>query len=151
MSQWGHMSICAWKKNHKLIFNEMMMRSTLYYTNTLSFIVLSHWNNSSQIDMWPHWDILSKFRVNQSYVLSVLAWLWCRYSRNLCNESWSYRSSLSRLCKCCINEKKEIMTIIYRYWNSGLVTINFRVLKKCTIEDQKVTFVMVKIKLLWPI
>jgi septum formation topological specificity factor MinE len=48
-------------------------------------------------------------------------------------------------------KKKEIMTIIYRYWNSGLVTINFRVLKKCTIEDQKVTFVMVKIKLLWPI
>jgi len=28
----------------KLIFNEMMMRSTLYYTNTLSwnFIVLAH-------------------------------------------------------------------------------------------------------------
>jgi hypothetical protein len=31
-----------------LIFNETMTRSTLYYTNTLSwiFIVLAHWNNS---------------------------------------------------------------------------------------------------------
>ena len=33
---------------NKLIFNEMMMRSALYYTNTLSwiFIVPAHWNNS---------------------------------------------------------------------------------------------------------
>jgi hypothetical protein len=38
---------------NKLIFNEMMMRSALYQTNTLSwiFIVLAPWNNSLQIDM----------------------------------------------------------------------------------------------------
>jgi hypothetical protein len=44
----------------KLIFSEMMMRSTLYQTNTLSwiFIVLTHWNNSLQIDMSLHSIIL---------------------------------------------------------------------------------------------
>ena len=40
---------------NKLIFNEMMMKSALYYTNTLSwiFILLAHWNNSPRIDMSP--------------------------------------------------------------------------------------------------
>ena len=38
---------------NKLIFNEMMMRSTLYQINTLSwiFIVLAHGNNSSRVDI----------------------------------------------------------------------------------------------------
>jgi hypothetical protein len=47
---------------NKLIFNEMM-------TNTLSwilFIVLAHWNNSSQIDMSSHSDTLSWFIADQS-------------------------------------------------------------------------------------
>ena len=37
----------------KLIFNEMMMRSALYYTNTLSwiFVVLAHLNNSLRVEM----------------------------------------------------------------------------------------------------
>jgi hypothetical protein len=45
---------------NKLIFNEMMMRSALYYTNMLSwiFIVLAHWNNSPWIDMSPLSDTL---------------------------------------------------------------------------------------------
>jgi predicted class III extradiol MEMO1 family dioxygenase len=51
-----------------LIFNEMMMRSALYWTNMLSWIliVLAHWNNSPRIDMSPHSITLSLFRVNQS-------------------------------------------------------------------------------------
>jgi hypothetical protein len=48
---------------NKLIFNEMMMKSALYWTNTLSwnFIVLAHWhwNNSPLIDMSTHSDTLS--------------------------------------------------------------------------------------------
>jgi hypothetical protein len=38
---------------NKLIFNEMMMRSALYQTNTLNWIllVLAHWNNSPRVDM----------------------------------------------------------------------------------------------------
>ena len=46
---------------NKLIFNQMMMRSALYQTNTLGwiFIVLSHQNNSLRIDMSPNSDILS--------------------------------------------------------------------------------------------
>jgi hypothetical protein len=52
----------------KLIFNEMMMRSALYWTNALSFIfiVLAHWNNSPWVNMSPHSDTLSSFRANQS-------------------------------------------------------------------------------------
>ena len=52
---------------NKLILNELMMRSTLYYTNTLSwiFIVLAHLNNSLWVDMSPH-DTLFWFRVNHS-------------------------------------------------------------------------------------
>ena len=54
---------------NKLIFNEMMMRFTLYYTNTLIwiFIVLAHWNNSPRVDVLPHLDTLSWFRANQSF------------------------------------------------------------------------------------
>ena len=53
---------------NKLIFNEMMMRSILYKTNTLSwiFIVLAH---SPQIDMSSHSDTLSWFWANQSFSL----------------------------------------------------------------------------------
>ena len=51
-----------------LIFNEMIIRFALFYTNTLSwiFIVLAHWNNSSWIDMLLHSYSLSWFRANQS-------------------------------------------------------------------------------------
>jgi hypothetical protein len=50
-------------------FNKMiMMMSALYKTNTLSliFIVLTHWNNSSRVDMSLHLGALSEFRVDQS-------------------------------------------------------------------------------------
>ena len=47
---------------NKLIFNKMMMRSTLRWI----FIVIAHWNNSSWIDMSPHSDTLSWFWVKQS-------------------------------------------------------------------------------------
>ena len=45
---------------NKLISNEMMMMTALYY-NTLSwiFIVLAHWNNSPRIDIFPHSETLS--------------------------------------------------------------------------------------------
>jgi hypothetical protein len=41
---------------NKWIFNEMMMSSALYKTNTLSwlFIGLAHWNNSLRVDMSLH-------------------------------------------------------------------------------------------------
>jgi len=58
---------------NKLIFNEMMMRSTLYQTNTPTWtlIMLAYWNNSPRIDMMPHSDTLSRFQSN-SYLLSLL-------------------------------------------------------------------------------
>jgi len=53
---------------NQLISNEMIMRSTLYYANTLSwiFMVLTHWNNSLRIAMPPHSDTLYWFRANTS-------------------------------------------------------------------------------------
>jgi hypothetical protein len=49
------------KKKKKKKFNEMMTRSALYYTNTLSWIftALAHWNNSLWVDMSLHSDTLS--------------------------------------------------------------------------------------------
>jgi hypothetical protein len=53
----------------------MMMKSTLYLTNTLSwiFIVLAHWNNNTQIDMLPHSGTLSRFWANQSLLFLLNA------------------------------------------------------------------------------
>ena len=52
-----------------LIFNEMMMSSALYSTNTLSWMctVLAHWNNSPRIDMSPYSDTLSYCRDSHNY------------------------------------------------------------------------------------
>jgi hypothetical protein len=60
---------------NKLTLNEMMMRSTLYWTNPLYgfFIVLAQWNNSPRIDMSPHSDSLSWFRANQSLLFLLNA------------------------------------------------------------------------------
>jgi hypothetical protein len=60
---------------NKLIFNEMMMSSALYKTNTLSwiFIVLAHWNNSLRVDMSLHLDTLFWFRANQSLLFLLNA------------------------------------------------------------------------------
>ena len=64
-----------WQLYHglKLHFDEMiMMMSTLYKTNTLSwiFIVLPHqWNYSAWVDMSLHSDTLFWFRANQRFLL----------------------------------------------------------------------------------
>ena len=58
---------------NKFDFDEMMIMtmSALYLTNMLSwiFIMLAHWNNSLQVDMLLHSDILFWFRANQSLFL----------------------------------------------------------------------------------
>jgi hypothetical protein len=56
-----------------LIFNEMMTRTALYLTYTLSwiFIVLAHWNNSPRVDMSPESDTLCWFRIN-TFLLFIL-------------------------------------------------------------------------------
>ena len=53
----------------------MMMRSALYQTSTLSWIVivLDHSNNSLRIDKQPHSDTLSCFRANQSLLFLLNA------------------------------------------------------------------------------
>jgi hypothetical protein len=57
---------------NKLMFNEMMMRSALFYIGTQSwtFIVLAHWNNSPQVDISFHSGTVFWFRANQSFSLS---------------------------------------------------------------------------------
>ena len=60
---------------NKLIFDEMMMRSAFYLTNTLSwiFIVPAWCNTSPQVDMSLHSGTLFWFRANQSllFLLNV--------------------------------------------------------------------------------
>ena len=60
---------------NKLDFDEMMMMSNLYFTNTLSwiFIVLVPWNNSPRIDMSLHSDTRFWFGVNLSLLLLLSA------------------------------------------------------------------------------
>jgi hypothetical protein len=55
--------------------DEMMTRSALYKTNMPSwiYIVLAHWNNSPQVDMSPHSDILFWFQANQSLLFLLNA------------------------------------------------------------------------------
>ena len=59
----------------KLIFNEMMMGSALFYTNTLSWIVkvLAHWNNSLQVDKLLHSNTLFWFRATKPSLLLLNA------------------------------------------------------------------------------
>ena len=71
---WSSKTFQLYHGENKLIFNEMMiMMSTLYKTNMLSwiFLVLTHWNNSPRVDMSLHSDTLSWFRANQ-YLLFLL-------------------------------------------------------------------------------
>ena len=60
---------------NKLIFNEMMMKSTLFLTNTLSsiFIVLAHWHNSPRQKCRSTRDTLFWFWANQSLFLLLNA------------------------------------------------------------------------------
>jgi len=58
---------------NKLIFNEMMMRSTLYYVLSWIFILLAHWNNSPRIDMSPYSNTLARFRAKQSLLFLLNA------------------------------------------------------------------------------
>jgi hypothetical protein len=65
---------CVYHGENKLIFNEMMMRSALYKTNTLScnFLVLAHWNNSPWVDMLLHSHTFSRFWANPSLLALLL-------------------------------------------------------------------------------
>ena len=53
---------------NKLIFNQMMMMSTVYDTNCI-FLMLAHWNHSPRVDMSHDSDTLSWFWANQSLLL----------------------------------------------------------------------------------
>jgi hypothetical protein len=70
VSEWLLLSAAIFQLYHgtnKLMFNGMMMRSALYYTNMLNWIftVLTYWNNRLWVDMSPHSDTLSQFKANQ--------------------------------------------------------------------------------------
>ena len=76
---------------NKLIFNEMMIRSTFSWI----FIVIAHWNNSSWIDMSPHSDTLSWFRANTSllFLLNVACLAEKQQIPILCFLVWPDRDS----------------------------------------------------------
>jgi hypothetical protein len=107
------MGICCFSAKHansaifqlhhgknQLIFNEIMIRSALYSTNSLSwiFIVLAHWNNSLWIDMSPYSDTLSWSRTNKSLL----------FQRWIPVNNWKNRSCTLIYLKTKRNEKNII-------------------------------------------
>ena len=78
----------------------LMIRFTLYKTNTLSCIciVLAHWNNSPWTDMSLHSDTLSWFQANQSLVLLLCA---------------SQRSSNYQFDRLCFDPSRNWTHMIY--------------------------------------
>jgi hypothetical protein len=61
---------------HLLCFHCECLYSKMIYWYTLCwifFIVLFHWNNSTQIDMLPHSDTLFWYRANQSLLFLLNA------------------------------------------------------------------------------
>ena len=56
-------------------WDQMMIRSALFHTNTLGwiFIMLAHWNNSPRVYMSLHADTLFWFRANQSLLFLLIA------------------------------------------------------------------------------
>ena len=62
----------CWWAIFEIHFNETMMISAVYYTNTLSwnFIVLTHWNNCLQVDMSLYSDTLSWFCAKPVFALT---------------------------------------------------------------------------------
>ena len=81
-----------YRGENTLIFNEMMMRSLLYLTNMLRWICIVHWKYSSQIDMSPHSDTLSRFQDNQSLLFLFNAACLARSSKYI----YSFRFDLTR-------------------------------------------------------
>jgi hypothetical protein len=77
-----HNSQKLYHDENRLIVIAMMVRSTLYKTNTLSciLIVLVHWNNSPRVYMSLHSEILLKVALNttgltlMNHVCPVFVW-----------------------------------------------------------------------------
>jgi len=57
--------------------DEMIMMSTLYYTNMLGwvFIVLAHWNNSLQVDMCSTWTHYPNSEPSSLYNYSLMLYI----------------------------------------------------------------------------
>jgi hypothetical protein len=75
LRQPSNFSAISWRKQVNFQWIRMMMRSALYWTNTLrlNFIVLVNWNNSLRIDMSSHSDTLYWFRAIQSLLFLLNA------------------------------------------------------------------------------
>ena len=102
---------------NKLMFNAMMIMSTLYYTNTLVLIliVLAHWNNSALIDMLPHSNTLSWFPTNQ-YLLFLFNAVYLAEKQQisiLLSLVWPDRGSNPR--STALKESKLIITPLMRF------------------------------------
>jgi len=90
---------------NKLIFLEMM-RSALYYNNTLNwiFLVQANWNNHLRIDMSPYSNTLSRFPANPA--LSPNA---------ACLSEKQQIPILQSLVKCLVNTKYQDIQIKKRH------------------------------------
>jgi hypothetical protein len=69
----SNFSITSWRE--QITFNEIIMRSALYKTNTLSwiFIVLTHWKINPRVEVLPNSDTLSWFLAKNSLLFLLNA------------------------------------------------------------------------------
>jgi hypothetical protein len=66
-------SAISWREKVNLKWDDDEVHFILDQHALLHFLVLAHWKNSLQIDMSPHSDTLSWFRVNQSLLFLLNA------------------------------------------------------------------------------
>jgi len=104
-----------------LIFNEMMMRSALYYNNTLSwnFIVLAHCNNSPRVEMSLQSDTLFWLRANQSLLFLLNAACLAEKQQIPILQSlvWPERARTHNILHCKYYNKMVLTTYLYKYAN----------------------------------
>ena len=76
VSVWQQFSNCSaisWREQVHFQWDGDDFRFVLDQYASWIFLVLAHWNNSSQIDMSPHSDTLSWFRANHSLLFFLNA------------------------------------------------------------------------------
>jgi hypothetical protein len=101
--------LVVYHDKNKIHFNEMMMMSALYWSNTPSWIsiVLVHWDNSLWVYKLLHSDKLSRFLANQSLLLPGI----------LCALRWS--STCQFYCQKFYWRRKPKECYVYKEFTYG--------------------------------
>ena len=109
--KWAICSYIVYHGENKSDFGEMMM-SGLYLTCLAGFfcIVLAHWNNKPQVDMWLHLDTLSWFRPSQSFFLLLNATCLTKRSKYQIYSHWFDPTRLEHTIRHSQGEQANLYT-----------------------------------------